>query len=82
MNGDDSGTSALCVCSQTGEWCSHSGMKVKLSSAAFMHPSRLACAGWINPSVQQEDALSLAHACAQHTHMQALEKKATFTEQF
>lgn len=81
MNGDDSGASALCLCSQRGEWCSHTEMKVKLSSAAFMHPSRLVCTGWINPSIlEEEDALLLhmhVHNTLSHGHMVM---KATFTE--
>lgn len=56
---------------QTGERRSRSGMKVKLSYAAFMHPSRLACAGWINPSIQKQDALSL-HVHVRNTNMHAL----------
>lgn len=73
MNGDDSGASALCLCSQRGEWCSHTEMKVKPSSAAFMHPSRLVCAGWINPSKPEEEDALLLHMHVQnplvHVHM-------------
>lgn len=56
-------------------------MKVKLSSAAFMRPSRLACAGWINPSILEEEDALLLHMHVDNTLSDGhVVMKATFTE--